>query len=421
MSKSYRTVAALLLLAIGAGLGYYAAGSSGPRREPPKPLTPEELQRASELEGDLRSVLLQTNRFARATALASRLATAGPDAVGPVSDLLHQEAIGLDVTEALLLASFWAQYEPEAAHRWAGREADIGIQQTARATVIEVWAESDPKAAAEAVVKMGPQLGLTDRAVADALVRGWFASGLPGLVDHLRASDPGIEQLRALSTLSREWIRRDGVDGLIGWLDSLPDDDAKFKNAAFHRAASEITRTDLKRALEWCKDTCDGPYGENIPARIANEWAALDGAAAMNWISSFPPGDSRDAAVRDAFATWRISRPAELMRWIDAMGPEKVEPWFHPAVDRVAMWKSWDYPLEALAWAALLPDEARRELTFISILRRWREADEDAAEAWIEKSPLSEEARAKAREFPPKWQGRVNRPYPPEPGVLPPD
>ena len=62
---------------------------------------------------------------------------------------------------------------------------------------------------------------------------------------------------------------------------------------------------------------------------------------------------------------------------------------------------SWETPVEAMAWVALIVDEDRRELSYITIARRWREKDESAADAWIAGSPLSQEARERAH-MPPK-------------------
>jgi hypothetical protein len=48
--------------------------------------------------------------------------------------------------------------------------------------------------------------------------------------------------------------------------------------------------------------------------------------------------------------------------------------------------------------------EQMRERSFITAALRWRDRDEDAAEAWLAQSPLSEEAREQARTFPPGWK-----------------
>ena len=52
---------------------------------------------------------------------------------------------------------------------------------------------------------------------------------------------------------------------------------------------------------------------------------------------------------------------------------------------------------DAVAWAERIDDPDRQQSAYVAIARRWREQDPPAAEAWLEASPLSEEAREAAR------------------------
>jgi hypothetical protein len=54
-------------------------------------------------------------------------------------------------------------------------------------------------------------------------------------------------------------------------------------------------------------------------------------------------------------------------------------------------------------WAQRIQREREREVVLIRIARIWRASDEAAADAWLEQSPLSEEARAKVHD--PNWRG----------------
>jgi hypothetical protein len=105
--------------------------------------------------------------------------------------------------------------------------------------------------------------------------------------------------------------------------------------------------------------------------------------------------------VRSAFESWRKADEAELLAWVESMGLDGVEPWFRATVGRYAMALSNSDPRAALQWAALMDDDEKRELAQITIVRRWRKMDEAEAESWLRQSPLSEEAREKARSDPP--------------------
>jgi len=56
-----------------------------------------------------------------------------------------------------------------------------------------------------------------------------------------------------------------------------------------------------------------------------------------------------------------------------------------------------DSPARAIEWAEQIEGSEEREIVLVDIARTWRERDEAAAEAWLLRSPLSEEAREKAR------------------------
>jgi hypothetical protein len=121
----------------------------------------------------------------------------------------------------------------------------------------------------------------------------------------------------------------------------------------------------------------------------------------------------RDLAVKDAFTTWLREDRESLLRWLRSMEPEGVEPWFRPAAAMCARVLARDDPAEALRWAALVEDAESREMSLIQVARLWRMQDPAAAEAWLQQSPLSEEARAKAREEPRGAKRRQRRQQPP--------
>lgn len=406
----------LVLLVLGFGVGYSVALEAASHKPPPEPRSPEEVEQAIEKMGELRGILLERNLLKRAELLAERLGQMGEDDVLAVETMLRAGAVGLGSVEAGLLTRFWGMYDPEDAAMWATtRAVPVGVRPIVTESAIEAWAASDPENARPFMEKLVSRMqGPSAEAAQDAFVRGWFATDEPGLVDYIRDQGDDVPALRNLTTLVQQRLHRDGWDATIAWLDGLPEDNPRFKRSVFRQAAPELFRFDREATLAWCEANCDGPYGEHTRAIIGRQWAAEDGRGAMAWVASAPAGDERDRAVWAVYADWRRSDPDGLDAWIDAMGPDGIEPWFYPAVDRVAMAKSWDYPYEAYAWADKIPMEDRKELALITITRRFREVDEAGAEAWLAQSSLSEEAKEKARTLPEGWKGRGKRPYPPK-------
>jgi hypothetical protein len=51
-------------------------------------------------------------------------------------------------------------------------------------------------------------------------------------------------------------------------------------------------------------------------AAVAGAWVALDGPAAMRWVSEQPAGSERDDAVFEGLRSWAASDPAAAQSWI---------------------------------------------------------------------------------------------------------
>ena len=79
-------------------------------------------------------------------------------------------------------------------------------------------------------------------------------------------------------------------------------------------------------------------------------------------------------------------------------GPEEPAPWIRGLYGEYARQISREQPAEALELAERIEDDADRERTLIRIARYWHTQDEEAAEAWLIQSSLSEDARSQARD-----------------------
>jgi hypothetical protein len=185
------------------------------------------------------------------------------------------------------------------------------------------------------------------------------------------------------------------------WAEGLPDRDEAFKLEAFRQVGAELGKRDPEAAVAWCAEHCEGPYGSHVRSQIATQWGARDGKAVMQWLAKAPEGKERDRAVQAAYMAWLRHDRDGATAWVAAKGIDGIEPWLRPAVGRFAMAIIPQDPKAAIEWAALIPDDEKRELAYITIFRHWQYRDRAAAEAWLEQSPLSEQAREKARTPPP--------------------
>lgn len=410
-------IAAVGLLLIGFEGGQYIVMKRDPRPKPPRkptPVYPGERPRAefqtapspaaaaavrpAESPDALSDVLREPDPFARASQLSALLPTLGPEAIPEAREALEGRAAELGGAEIPLLARFWATHDPAGASEWAFLRSPVDHRVAAILASIEVWAQVDPVAAKDEVQEMLMLPSQNARAIQNALVRGWFASGLPGLEDYIRSLEVmSIARQRALRTFFRAAIRRDGPEPIARWAEALPDEDTFFKKEAFRQLGSELADADPAAAVAWCEAHCEGPFGTSVRQLIAQRWALQDGPAAMQWVSTAPPGRERDRAAQGAFRGWWRGDAGGFRSYMSALGFEGVEPWFEPVLEAYAGALVIKTPEEAIQWAERITDDVVRERTFVNVARNWRQRDESAAEAWLEQSPLSEEARQRVR------------------------
>jgi hypothetical protein len=236
-------------------------------------------------------------------------------------------------------------------------------------------------------------------AASRGLVLGWYEAGHPGLTQYIHDLDPGFPQQVALVTYLRAVAAREGVQAIMDWAESLPDEDAAFKLAVYRQVASALPLFDRASAMRWCDAHCDGPYGNNLRGVIAGRWMEEDGPGAFEWLRTAPEGHERDVAIRTNFAAWSGLDAEAALAWMteQTRGGE-LPAWLEPALPVYAVLLAESSPTAAIEWAQRIEKDVSREMTLIKIARRWRESDPAAAEAWLEASPLSAEAREQVRD-----------------------
>jgi hypothetical protein len=359
-------------------------------------------EEAREIIERLRSDRDPIRRAAGFAALAGRMS---PDAVEVVDEVLRSRHGIPSPVDSLLLLEFWAIHEPERAMRWALAATPTAYRNAAAGIAALAWARQDPVALLKAHGTRHPE-------VTRALVSGWFESGRPGLEEFVVGLGAGMEGQRALSIYLREALRRDGAQAVMEWAESRRGAEL-WQGALYRQLASELAMADLPAALRWCEAHCQGPHGANIRHLIASRWADKDGRAAMMWVVSAAPEAPEEIrqAAQAAYRSWLQQDRNAALDWARTIPqPQRSDPWLQPVVALFVASVSWRDPQEALEWVGLIADEDDRERALISIGRRWRDIDEDAAEAWLAQSPLSDEARAKARTYPKGYQGRKQAP-----------
>src|SRR5262245_23922766 len=406
-----REIMALTRVSFGAALalalGLPGCGPSSPPSPPsiPGPAAPAGVEQPSSgTAADLARILRDPDPDVRARELGALLPTLGPDAIPAVKEVFRDPSLDRGSAEYELLIRFWARHDPAEATRWAADWSPLFYRQAAMLVTLPYWVAADLQSSIVAVqnwILYRPDLR---EAAARGLIIGWYESGQPGLVQYIHDLGAGFDQQTAVATYVRAAVMKEGSDAVMRWAESVPEDDEAYKLAVYRQLASVLPIYDHAAAMRWCEKQCDGPYGQNLRQLIAMRWAARDGPAALEWLSTSPEGHEKNLGLRATFAEWIRQDPEEVLDWMDAQvqngGPPE---WLQPVDPVYAMLlANRRSPADAIAWAQRIPKDLEREVTLIKIARGWREADEAAAEAWLASSPLSEEARAQVRD--PKWR-----------------
>lgn len=356
--------------------------------------------------GSVAEALDEESPYARARQLGALLPTLGPEALPQVKEALDRSRLELGAAEFELLLRFWATYEPAEATAWTFKHSSPIYRASATSTVVEMWAEADPEAAVVAVESaLAESSEEVARVALSALVYGWFKTDREALQEYILGLGAGIKRQRALFAYVLALMRADGSEGVMRWVESLPDEDRRYKLAAYRQAMSALSWADMPAALRFCEAHCDGPYGKGlrnvlIRTRLRN---GEYGGDVVAWAGSVPAETetqqkNKQHSLWVAFATWAYREPEEALRWIEEkLAEEEPEPWLHHLYGEYARQIAVDSPAKAMEWAERIEDDADRVRTMIRIVRAWRLQDEEAAEAWLSQSPLSEEAREQAR------------------------
>ena len=392
MQKASRVLALLVLAAVSAGLGYAVAEHRHRRLEIPSRARQGAVVPPG-LTADLHAALIHSDLPERTTRVAALLAPLGPDALDQVRTAYDGVLLDTGDVELVLLLDWWASFDPEAALAWA-RNSGIGWHPAAIAAVARAWARKDPEAASRGL----RDLALDDRLLTAGLlglVRGWEESGRPGLEDYLEGTAGGDEaSIRAIDAVARGKVLRDGPEAGIAWAEGLPDRDdgspSDFKINAYRRVASAVVGVDPQRAATWVSGLRGGKYASGLLFRTATSWAERDGEAAMRWLESLPPDRDVPLAVQEAYRMWASRDKEAAFEWIRNA---KLEPWLDPAVQTYAMTRYRTGPQEAIDWAKRIHDPQRREQSIVRIVATWLIDAPEAAQAWLDRSDLGEDAR----------------------------
>jgi hypothetical protein len=399
MQRSSRSVAIGLLAtaAMAFALGRLTAPGAAP-------------ERPNDLAGAIQTSLGEGDALARLARSATLLEGLGPEELPDVLVVYERMIPSIDDWDVGAFFAAWARFDPAAAldHAltWPRRnmlaQRRIGVR-----AVLAGWAYADPAAARAAAEKVATDHAPLRDDVWSGLVAGWVRSGrdIEGLGAFLVALRPRNHRDKAAAVAARELVRAGGADAALGFADTILHDASQeetFKRVVFEATVHAAAAFDPARTGAWFLEHAQAEYALEGPVMIGRRWGRVDGAAALELLSSLPAGERRDAGVREAYLAWATADWESAKAWLEST---ELGDLHDPALEvHAQQLLAWE-PAQALGWCERIRDETRRGRCVVSGASRWYAKDAVAAESWLQTSALDEEARSVVR----KSTGQPNR------------
>ena len=423
MSNSARTLVFLLTLCIGVGVGWALAQGTADR-QPPVPRNLFELEQDQALYGELRGLLLEPETLTRVALLSEKLSEMGPEDLDSVIGLLESNALGIGQAEAALLVRFWVTYDPDGAAEWAtSSRVQVPVRLTVLCALVETWASFDPEAVLPIVNKyLAYPSDLVPPSVLSAYVRGWYASGQPGVLEYLRALEPSKSRSRGLTTYARASLGDVGFDATAQTLLDYPREDFRFRSQLWRYAAPEMLREDHAKTMAFCSAYCDRFEGAFVRQRLSRQWMNEPDVVpleVMEWLSTAPAGQERDYAVEQALEIWATDDREALADWGLELAQAPVEPWLYPGLSIVAAAVAYKDPYQAIKLVEQIKPENARDLALARIGTFFIRNHPEEAEAWLTTASLSPSVVASIREASVEAKAPVVEPVTPSPSPSP--
>lgn len=283
------------------------------------------------LSGDMYEATLAAHRdhslVAQGAALASIFAAATPadlDGITRAYETIHSGS-GPSPLANELLGELWARYDPAAglarAKGWDPYWYREFVPQ-----LMKGWAHHDDRAAQKAATALAGELLRAEAEQAVAIGR-FEARGDQSWAEY-QASWPAGSG--ALPELLARRARRDGLEGLMQFVDGLPAEPPAFSARAIRLVVGLGGRIDPHKTAPWVEKQLAAPREDlrNLIAPFVSGWSERDPEAALEWLMTRPPGSVRDVGTRAALQDWALdpSTRSEAIAWFEKQPAEVLAP-----------------------------------------------------------------------------------------------
>jgi hypothetical protein len=289
-----------------------------------------------------------------------------------------------------------------------------------RMTAVAKWAAADPRHAAEFTLQNAS--GYAARLTIETIGKEWAKSDPAAALNFAATKlDPLSSELAAAAL--KQWTDRN-LPEAAAWLASV---EPPTRNRLSPSFVESWGKQDSAAALKWCESNLTGTTLVQSVGGLLKGAAAKDIGQAAQLVSSMAPSLVRAEAAAQVAETWlpefSSGKPvkAETITWLESLDPDSVRGVLNKVVWRwsssdpktlaaflerqpnakipietyqtLARQLSRDTPLEAVDWAARLPEQAA-VLAGAAAFAEWRGSQPEAASKWLNDLPASDTRKA---------------------------
>jgi hypothetical protein len=345
-------------------------------------------------DATLREVLQHPDVFERVQRVAQILQRSEPSQLESIRDEFETAALERGDLEYVLFAHWWARFDPQAAFTYAYLHLRTDHPRVIL-EIVRVWGREDPLGAVASGSLAGLDFRMPDLLgeFVDQLVVGWFESGKPGLEDWIMGLDTAEAASAGMKALARMHVLRDGDEKTLEWIRTNPLP-AEYNRALLAGALTVIARQNPELAVRWIDIAKqDGVDTRTFLPRIARSWGLKKPLEAIEFMHARPMDDQGEKvrAMDDIGTRWASGNPTQMREWLSS---KKGESWTDPLrstsirSEVVNKYYRVDWN-DLMDETSLITDPTRRNVLYAWILQRWRVADAEGAEAWLQRNPTA--------------------------------
>lgn len=294
------------------------------------------------------------------------------EAIALANELLPRQARA-SVMESVYV--WWVMQEPQAARAWLNQLTDASLKRSLEQSEISSLIHNNPHEAIRKILEK-PQLMAQNSHMFSRLAQ----SDPRAAVEAVMKLPEGRSRNNAIASLASGWAESE-PEAAIQWLRQLPPGTAR--NEAFQRALYSQARQDPQRAIETASTELSAGWERtNLINNAVSNWFHTDPVAAEKWVNSLSDPELRNNAKGALISALAEQDPHEAIRQLKAE-PELLRN-ANSLFSRIA---STDPKLAAELALNFPATGSERQRIISSVVSSWTNLDPQAALAWIESLP----------------------------------